>query len=453
MRYSLQVRLLLAATLVLLAFVGMVGLSLERAFYEAAREALKRQLQADTLFLLSVADFDKLGDLRIPETLPDARLSVVGSGLYGFVFDIDGTVLWQSPSALGVEIIPMLGLSSGESALLPVRLKDQELMVMYQAFSWDVNAGSRELLFAVAEATDSVRKEVAGFRRTLWVWFAGAVVLLLFAQIGVLRWSLLPLRGIAKDLEAIESGRKHRLNDRYPYELQGLAVNINALLESERGHLERYRHSLADLAHSLKTPLAILHGCGEDAGVDPEIRNVLQEQLARMDQIVEYQLQRAAARGHKTFSSTVDVKALIEKVMASLNKVYAGKSLNTQLDCDKPERFLCEEGDLYEIAGNLLDNAYKYCDTSVYVTIQFTVEEGKRRPTCRLVVEDDGPGIPAEQLPAVLKRGVRVDQRRAGHGIGLAVVHELVRLAGGQMHASVSRFGGLRWDVVLPSPI
>lgn len=453
MKTSLHLRLLLAASLVLLAFMGVVGFSLERAFQDTARETLKRQLTADTLYLLAVSDFDESGNLRISSLLPDTRFSVIGSGLYGFVFDAEGNALWQSPSTLGIEIIPMLGLESGESAFVPVQLKNRQYNVYYQAFTWGLDGSDRPLLFAVAENGEALASQIGEFRRTLWGWLSGAMILLVLLQLGVLRWSLLPLRQIVGDLEAIESGSKGRLSERYPQELQRLAASLNALLRSERAHLERYRNSLADLAHSLKTPLAILNGYVDSPALDAEARQTMLEQLDRMDQIVEYQLQRAAARGHKTLSSAVDVAPLIQKILASLDKVHAGKGVTATLHCQKPEKYLCEEGDLYEIAGNLIDNAYKWCRTRVDVAVHFTVEEGKRRPSLRLTIEDDGPGIPPEQLPVVLQRGVRADQRTAGHGIGLAVVYELVRLTGGEMQADTGRHGGLRWVVKLPSPI
>jgi two-component system sensor histidine kinase PhoQ len=270
---------------------------------------------------------------------------------------------------------------------------------------------------------------------------------LLFIQLTLLRWGLKPLRIIVKDLESIEKGRKTHLDGDYATELEGLAGNLNAFITSERAHLERYRNALADLAHSLKTPLSILRGCADSFGDNKES---VKEQILRMDEIVEYQLQRAAAKGEHKTAGTVDLSAIIKKISASLNKVYLDKNITFTVTAPEPNPVYYEEGDLYEIVGNLMDNACKWCRHAVRISVSLNERKGRRNFAVLLQIEDDGPGIPDGKLAEILKRGVRADENTHGHGIGMAVVHELVGLMGGLLEGKKSEaLGGMKWSVYL----
>jgi two-component system sensor histidine kinase PhoQ len=263
-----------------------------------------------------------------------------------------------------------------------------------------------------------------------------------------LRWSLKPLRLIVKDLEAVEKGKKTQLDGQYAIELEGLAGHLNAFITSERVHMERYRNSLADLAHSLKTPLAILRGCVESFNVN---KNTVQEQITRIDEIVEYQLQRAAAKGEHKSSKATDLSDVIKKITASLQKVYIDKGIDFDITMPEQCPIYCGEGDLYEIIGNILDNACKWCRHTIKVSVSVNHRKGKRKFSLLLHIEDDGPGIPADKLNEILKRGVRADENIHGHGIGMTVVNELTGLLGGKLEGGKSALlGGMRWSVYLP---
>ena len=225
--------------------------------------------------------------------------------------------------------------------------------------------------------------------------------------------------------------------------------NLNALILSERAHLERYRNTLADLAHSLKTPLAILTGCIQPQTVNKQL---VAEQILRMNEIVEYQLQKAAAKGQqKGLRGEVDMAIIIEKILSSLSKVYCEKRIHFVFTQNGNCMMHCEEGDIYEIAGNLLDNAAKWCKKSVHVTLTELTKSGLSPYAIILQVEDDGKGIPKKKLDDILQRGVRADERVQGHGIGMAVVKELIELLRGKLVSGKSKaLGGMEWLVYLP---
>ena len=225
-----------------------------------------------------------------------------------------------------------------------------------------------------------------------------------------------------------------------------MAGNLNALVNSERAHLERYRNTLADLAHSLKTPLAIIRGGLNSQTLPAELRHSFDTQISRMDEIVEYQLQRAAAKGKQQLTGKVDAVEVINKIISSLAKVHQQKQINFTVEMPDVYWVYCESGDLYEIFGNLLDNASKWCRQKVKVVLT----AGDNPGTLVFDIEDDGPGIPAEKIERILQRGVRADENIQGHGIGMAVVNDLINLLGGSLSGGRSlSLGGMQWQVKL----
>ena len=442
---SLSFRLLIAEGLVLAAFFALVAIVLEQGFRESAEQALRETLQVQAYSLLSAAKLDNTGELIMPSSLHDPRLTSPGSGLYGFIQQAKKPV-WRSPSAIGLEVIVPPELSAGDSAFV---LDKHRRYVLHYAVLWqNLDGIKREFIFTVAEDARFVGSQVEQLQQTLRFWLLIIGVVLVFIQFALLRWSLKPLRSIVKDLEAIEQGKKTLLDGHYPTELEGLAGNLNAFITHERAHLERYRNNLADLAHSLKTPLAILRGCVESFSDNKE---TVQEQISRINQIVEYQLQRAAAKGEHKTSKTVDVSIVINKIIASLSKVYIDKGINFELTIPEQCLVYCEEGDMYEIVGNLLDNACKWCLHSVKVSIALNQRKSRRNFFLLLEIEDDGPGIPVGKFNDILKRGIRADENIHGHGIGMTVVYELIGLLGGKLEGGKSAaLGGMRWSVYLP---
>ncbi len=443
---SLSFRLLVAAGLILAIAFALMTFILEQGFRNSAERALKEKLQVQIYALLSVAELTRNGQLQITANLHEPRFATPGSGLYAFVQKKDGTLIWRSASALGENNHLMAGLRAGESVFLTHPGQSNRFALQYDVI-WESDSGKEyEFFFTVAEEAAFLTGQVDSFSQTLRKWLLLVGLALLLVQFIILRWSLKPLRTIGKDLRSIEQGHGHQLQGHYPPELQGLANNINGLISSERAHLQRYRNTLADLAHSLKTPLAILSGSLEDSNNTEQLRTTLQNQISRMDDIVEYQLQKAAAKGQKQISENVDLVPIIEKIVTSLKKVYVEK--NIRFSVEFPEQYLVkvEEGDLYEIFGNLLDNACKWCAGHVRISSN----HHQNLDLACVIVEDDGQGIPSDKLDEILKRGVRADQNIQGHGIGLAVVKELITLQGGSIKGEKSgSLGGIKWLVCL----
>jgi two-component system sensor histidine kinase PhoQ len=244
-------------------------------------------------------------------------------------------------------------------------------------------------------------------------------------------------------VKELEAGKRNSLEDSYPQELAPLVDNLQALISTERQQRERYRDTLADLAHSLKTPLAIISGLP----VNPQTDKSLQEQVERMNEIVDYQLQRAVTASSHRFMQQVDAASVIQRIVAALNKVYRDKNIGCQTSELKPAFFIGDERDLMEVLGNLLDNAYKYTHDQVAITLS---NQGDSSAIC-ISIEDNGDGIDPARQQQILQRGQRADSRQAGQGIGLAVAMDIITSYQGTLTISRSkRLGGACFTLSLP---
>lgn len=440
---SLNARLLIAASLVLLAFLGMTGLTLDRAFRESALVAVRDRLQAQVYMLLGAANLAPSRALALPGTIPEARFSTPGSGLYATIVDGNGRLIWRSPSLLGRTLSFPSPPDPGAFRFKSIGTSDGlDFFTLSFTVRWEVAPDTyRRYTFQVAENRQGFMNQVEEFRGNLWGWLSASALVLLGMQGIILHWGLRPLRQIARQVNEIEAGRRSELTGPYPKELRLLTKNLNALIRHSQAHLERYRHALGDLAHSLKTPLAVLHGAVENSPSNPNLNTTVQEQVEHMNRIVEYQLQRAAASGRIALAAPLRVEPVVRKVTDALTKVYADKNLRFVTEVEPGIAFYGDEGDLMEILGNLADNACKWSRNQVAICVK-TVKTALQ-PQWILEVQDDGPGIPAGQRRTILDRGKRADPTTAGHGIGLAVVRDIVEdVYRGNLEISQGSLGG-----------
>lgn len=426
----------------------MTGVALDKAFQSSAQAAFQERLRGHIYALLAAGEL-KAGHLIMPDSLPEARFSIVGSGLYAQVRD-QQQVLWRSISSVGIGIptpwqaITPLGTFQYVTATDGGLLYQINFGVVYE----DTQQQTYPYTFSVAENLDAYYEQVRVFRRSLGGWLMGSAIVLLVVQAVVLRWALRPLQQVAMDLSRLESGQQTQLLGQYPDELLGLTHNLNAVLKRERQHLQRYRNTLGDLAHSLKTPLTVLQGVLEGAALETA-QSVALAQIGRMRQLIEYQLQRAMVSGRLTLNPPIDIAGLVESLVNSLKKVYWQKPITWTVQCDLTAGFYGQADDFMEILGNLADNACKWCHHQVSIQIQPIL--GDRRPGLWLEVADDGVGISEDQQAHLLQRGVRGDSTVSGHGIGLAIVQDIVDIYGGSMAIKRSFLGGAAFVVRLPA--
>ncbi len=455
---SLQARQLLAASLGLLAFLAGAGYALDRAFVDVASELQRDRLRSYATSYARDIEFDRAGNLIPPYTQPDERFERPGSGLYAEVVLPNGN--WSSESTRGPQLPEAELLEGGlEKFEGPLAITHGdgaygEVLRYGKGFIWDLEQRPEaEFPYTIYIMEDAgiLPQQVRVFRAALWGYLGIAGLVLLLLQAVVLRWSLLPLRRVVAELNRVQRGQADRMSELHPRELEPLTESINALVESERQNLDRQRNTMADLAHSLKTPLAVLRTrLDSDAG-EAELRADVADQVQRMNELVSYQLSRGASGGHQLFAAPVEIEPYADGIVRGLEKIYAAKGAVCEFEIDPEARFHGEPGDLQELLGNLLENAFKWARSRVLLTVEQGESAPKRRPGLVLMVDDDGPGIPPERIAHVLQRGVRGDERVQGHGIGLSIVQDIVRSYRGEMEVSASpELGGARFLVRLP---
>ena len=447
---SLSGRLLASVSLLLIVFFGLTIAVLDLLFRDLSERSMGELLDAQLVALLAASETDDHGNAQPAGPLAETRLRQPGSGLYAVIRSEDGKLIWRSPSLLGRE--PALGgpIAPGGRRIERQRLDDgSEVMTLTAAIEWEVEpATSRPFLFSVATSVAPYEAQLHRFRQQMFGWFLGLLLLLIGSFAVLLRWALRPVRQIEREIREVEDGERTALSDVQPTELRGLAVNMNTLLASERRRVEHYRNTLGNLAHSLKTPLAVIRSALTDQREAP--RDVIDQQVDRMDSIVQHQLKRAAAAGAAVVGqASVEVAPVLGELRAAMNKVYGHKDLMIEIAAPDEARFAGDRGDLFELSGNLLDNACKWCRSRVRVSARRQLD-AMRRVRLQLTVEDDGAGVAIGDRDRILERGTRADEQMDGQGLGLAVVREIVELYGGELTIGDSALGGARIEVVLP---
>lgn len=426
---SLQSRLLIVAGVVLAAFMGIAAAVLDHGFRQTVRAAVQERLKGQIFVLLGLADLDNPRRPLSQEQLPDPALAMPESGHYAQIYDANGDVLWRSRSMLGLTIQWPGERAAGNFVFEEaISSTDERLFCLSYLVQWETRDKRTSDVYTLqaCEGRREYNAQVHRFQRSMWLWFSAMAALLLLIQTAVLRWGIGPLRQMASELRAIESGRQGGLNGEYPRELQMLAANLNALIAARDTHLQRYRNALGDLAHSLKTPLAVIRSTLESDARAREISETLREPVDQLDATIKYQLQRAATAGRSALVPAVEVGPVLARILGSLRKVYHARPITIEGHAPDGALFYGDQGDLMEILGNLTDNACKWAHGRVRVDIGCENVRGSARPSLRIQVRDDGPGLPPEKAREVMQRGTRLDQSVEGHGIGLATVREIV---------------------------
>ena len=445
MRRGIQFRLATVTTLVLIGILTLAGWILDRSFRASTLAGVEEQLRLVIYSLMGVAHADALG-IRVDE-LSEPRLSQPESGLYAAVWEPGTGREWRSPSALTTNV----DKGPVEAVLGEFRFSETNaggvprFMLSYLVI-WD-DADESQLIFQAAADQAPTLAMIGSFRRNLAWGLALVILLVIGAQILAIRWGLRPLRVMAEEVRALEEGRREGLSDNYPKELTGLRQNLARFIAHEHRRRTRYRHALEDLAHSLKTPLAVVRNAlGGSLPADGEPhgeRGLIAEQLDRMEGVVTHQLSRATVAGPVVVSRPVDIARLAERLIRALKTAYSDRGLAVEVRLPPALSVRGDERDLMDIFGNLLENAFKYTRSKVRIS-------GQSGAMAVMRIEDDGPGVDTAIRDDILNRGARGDQVQPGQGIGLSVVSELIQLYGGAFRIGASPLGGASIEVRLP---
>ena len=453
---SLAVRLLIGAGLwCLLVLIGG-AITLSTVYRAQTIQLLDEDLQATLIDLTRAVDIGENGDLIADGSkLPAAhRYETPLTGRYWAIAVIDDA------GNLGDEIRPR-SLWDGEIPVTQATLEqtiqepgttvfgnargpaDETLRV---AATVIILGDSEQRAFLLA-AADRERPD-EGAQRFLFMLIAAMIVLaggVLIAMAVQVRVVLAPLGRVQKDVSDVREGRRTRLDDDYPVEVRPLSQELNKLLDHNREVVERARTHVGNLAHALKTPLAVLRN---EAVGNSSLDDVVRRQTEAMHANVDHYLSRAqAAARAQAIGARTEVKPVLDGLTRLLNRLFAEKGVTVASDAAGGQLFRGEAQDLEEMLGNLMENACKWATSRVDVRV--TRESDQR---IRIDVDDDGPGLGPEERDDALKRGVRLDETAPGTGLGLSIVKDLAELYSGSLSLSDAPLGGLRATLVLPQP-
>lgn len=426
---SLKVRLFLSTLVMTVLMLPIIGFTLTKAFEKQLMLAIQNELKAYSYSIFTVAEVEN-NQVLMPELLLETQFNVSQSGLYALITalpkngqqaKINDEPLWQSQSLLTLPLPTILPFPKvGQTQFSSINLAGSRHLLYSFSVSFSDHGQPFPVTLHLIKDQQDFAIVLQDFKQQLWTWLLALMVVFIFVQIIWLLWTLKPLNVLTHELEQIEKGHKKALDANYPRELQPVTQQLNSLLITEENQRTRYRNALADLAHSLKNPLAVLQS---QTDISPSSK----EQLAVVNQIIEHQLKRAQSAGQSSWHIGVQVSQVTDKLITSLSKIYRDKNLSFMVNVNTNAIFKGDEADLMEILGNVLDNACKAAKAKVAVNV-LTIDK-----KLSITIADDGVGINESQQAVILSRGGRADTYQAGHGIGLAIVSDLVSSYQGQL--------------------
>lgn len=430
---SFRQRFIISNLVLVLVVLPALGISLFSAFKQQAELSEMQTLEAYSYNLLAQSDVSK-GKLLHPQTLDSPNFALPDSGLYAIIRDEKST-LWHSSSFVKpTKPIAWPMSEVGQNTFTHIMLNDTE------HFNWQLKVAYEQagklypFTFHIIKSKQQYYEQLDMFTNTLWTWLA--IIGLVFAaiQIAWMLWFQKPLHDLSQEIEDVEKGNITRISKHYPKEIRTLNNSLNRLIETEAQQRQRYKNTLADLAHSLKTPLAVVLS-------EPDTPETLRPELQKLDAIISHQLKRAQG-GQSSWQTGCKLAPVIENTINGLSKIYRDKHIQFDQEIDPAATFYGAQADAYEIVGNLLDNACKACNNQVKITVN-------QLNGLSITISDNGNGLSAQQSQNILQRGYRADTYEQGQGIGLAVVTDLVKSYGGEFTiVPKSKLGGAQFSIV-----
>lgn len=445
---SLTGRLLIASSLWVLLGLAAGGFLLSAAFQDHVETEMDTRLRQILDSMVGVSDLDENGNIFFTRPLNDQRFNEPYSGWYWQVSS-NGRENFRSRSLWDQELAVNLGLGA-----FPDRIgetngpESQKIRVLER----DITLPGTNVPFRFMVAGDAaeMKAHIADFNQIV-LWSLGGLGFgILIALILQVVYGLAPLKDVQKGLSDIREGNRKRLPRDCPPEIMPLVEEVNAVLKQNETLVERAKTQMGNLAHSLKTPLAVISN--ELAGTrGSKFGKVVESQTRIIRRQVDYQLARARAIGHsRHIKAKTDVEEAIVNVGRTIQRIYKERNLSLKVEIEPGITFQGERQDLEEILGNLLDNAAKWAKSEIFVSAKCRMRGGV--PAFVVIsIEDDGPGVDRKQRPSLYKRGKRLDEDVPGSGLGLAIVRDIAQIYGGESHLRRSKLGGLRVEVKLPA--
>ncbi|WP_417797230.1 sensor histidine kinase [Stutzerimonas nitrititolerans] len=346
---------------------------------------------------------------------------------------------WRSRSLW--DAVPAWPETSGLAAELLEGPQRQRLL----AFSAEYRRDGQPIVISVAQDYTPILDSFARVRLSGLGLVGVALLVFLLLQRYAMTLALRPLERARQQIAQLQQGQRQQLDSQAPVELQPLVAQINHLLTQTEETLQRSRHALGNLGHALKTPLAVLGSLiqREELAAHPQLHAALQEQLGQIQQRISRELTRARLAGDVLPGAHFDCAAELPALLDTLRMIHQ-RDIQLRWTAPSDCRLPWDREDMLELLGNLLDNACKWANSEVVLSIE------RSAAGYRLRVDDDGPGIPAAERAPVLDRGTRLDERAEGHGLGLGIVRDILSAWRGTLSLQDSPLGGLQVQIELP---
>ncbi|MCF6301929.1 MAG: HAMP domain-containing histidine kinase [Devosiaceae bacterium] len=416
---------------------------------ELYSRALERS-QAETLNFNLITLVERSVEAGTPTALgvqaPNPRFNRSGSGWYWQITNPEGELLNLSNSLVG-ESFSMLDETYDENNSRVGNAMDdagRHLKVIERKVEFQ----DTQLIVTVAGNLDDIAQLTGQFRNQAFVVLGAVGVMLAIMSAIVARVALRPVGRLARAIERVRSGEAQKVEGNYPQELTPLAGELNELLRSNTQIVQRAKSQVGNLAHGLKTPLAVLQNEAEISS--KKLPVIVKSEVKKMNSQVKIYLDRAQMSARSAIvGSRANTGEVIARLVRVMQKLHCERKLSVKLEGNHAIWFRGEESDLEEIVGNLLDNACKWSAKEIKILVGTKRLKGQKFAT--ITIEDDGAGLSELEAESVLRRGVRLDEKTAGSGLGLDIVKELVDIYGGQLKLDRSTLGGLRANILLPT--
>jgi signal transduction histidine kinase len=446
---SLRARLVIGAAIWISIGVYAAGIFITELFRQYATSLVDSDLRRDLEELMMLIDVDAAGFPHLPRPLSDPLFGQAGSG-FSWQVNRSGKTLIKSLSA-STEELPAASDVPETSDVRKLTLKGARgPMTVFERVFLPDDSTLPPLRIQVGAELAVIDRMTPAFTAPLVMSLALLALVLMAAAALQVSFGLRPMSKLRSALGEIGSGAADKLPEDFPSEVQPLVDDLNHLIEINSEMLLRARAQAGNLAHGLKTPLAILMDEADrlERRGETEAAGVILQQSQRMQRQIDYQIARArAASACSAPGVSAQVAPTISNIVTAMARLYCDKNLHIDIDVDAQCVVLCDPMDLNEMTANLIDNACKWASGAV--TVRGFVENG--RTGVVITVDDDGPGLPAEAMERVFKIGERLDDQVPGSGLGLPIVRDLARLYGGEIRLNNSAQGGLGATLRLPT--
>lgn len=445
---SLAFRVIAFSTIWAILALIVISTVITTLYRQSSERGFDSLLSAHLFNLIGSVGVTDDGRLTGAPNLGDLRFSEPGSGWYWSVEPLSREMSGPLRSASMTEAIPsprtdeVAFNADFQRGYRMDGLAGEEI----QVFESEFELGPRNLIarFRVMGNRTDLDEEIGEFERRLFTYLALFGIGMIVINAAAILLGLQPLGRVRNALALVREGTAQRLEGSFPAEIEPLARETNALIENNRRIVERSRTQVGNLAHSLKTPLAVM--LNEARAMGGPKGALLSEQASVMQQQVEHYLRRARVAAQRdSVVYRTPVQPVLERIARVMEKLARGLKLEVQLPA-QPLLFGGEREDLEEIVGNLLENAMKWGRSQARLSV---AQDARASGSFSIVIEDDGPGIPEDKAREALKRGKRLDESKPGTGLGLAIVSDLVNEYGGRLLLERSTLGGLKVTVQL----